>query len=562
MAIRMAKLSRSKTGDFVSRKGIPADVRNAYSRLYRDGDKAPLRVTKTGGKLVAPKVWEELFKRPSGTSPSTARVAWAEWCAEIDTRVAALRAAARGVGKPLTRIQALALAGKWYSWFLKRYEEDARVASQWAELRDYLIWDVIGHEAPESYKRDTDADPHWEWAKEPEVRDAVRPIIIEMSHTTAFCADEGISLDADAHKLFTDAVSDLLFGALSVLERRAVGDFTPDKLTETFPPYISGPATRSEGLSCWELFEGWVNAAKRAGGSVRRARGVFLEMQAKFPQTSAGMLTARDAKGWIDGLANEERSAFTVANVWLSASKAVFNWAVEQELITSNPFAAVKVTKQRRARNRSGKTFTKDEATIILNACQQMRVLKTPLDRAKRWVPLLCAYTGARAGEITQLRSEDIKKMGETYFAHLTPDAGSIKNWKARTVPLHEHLVELGFVAFVQARGPGPMFYKPSKVKKAIDPLNPPRGPAAKARENLGQWVRELGVADPELSPSHAWRHTFLSKARQAGIEPALRFGITGHATKSEGEAYGQPEPDELAEAIKRFPRYDFVSRS
>ena len=46
-----------------------------------------------------------------------------------------------------------------------------------------------------------------------------------------------------------------------------------------------------------------------------------------------------------------------------------------------------------------------------------------------------------------------------------------------------------------------------------------------------------------------------------AGIEPALRFGITGHATKSEGEAYGVPEPDELAEAIKRFPRYDFVSR-
>lgn len=82
-----------------------------------------------------------------------------------------------------------------------------------------------------------------------------------------------------------------------------------------------------------------------------------------------------------------------------------------------------------------------------------------------------------------------------------------------------------------------------------------------KTRERLGEWVRSLGVTDPELSPSHAWRHTFLSKARQAGIEPALRFGITGHATKSEGEAYGQPEPEELAEALKKFPRYDFVTR-
>jgi hypothetical protein len=76
MAIRMAKLSRSKTGDFVSRKGIPADLREAYSRLYRGLTKAPLRVTKTGGKPVAPKVWEELFKQPSGTSPSAAKVAW------------------------------------------------------------------------------------------------------------------------------------------------------------------------------------------------------------------------------------------------------------------------------------------------------------------------------------------------------------------------------------------------------------------------------------------------------------------------------------------------------
>jgi hypothetical protein len=121
---------------------------------------------------------------------------------------------------------------------------------------------------------------------------------------------------------------------------------------------------------------------------------------------------------------------------------------------------------------------------------------------------------------------------------------------------LHDHLIELGFIKSVDARAQGPRFYKPSTSAKPVDPLNPKRGPAVKTRERLGEWVREIGVDDPELSPSHAWRHTFLSKARQAGIEPALRFGITGHATKSEGEAYGQPEPEELAEALKKFPRY------
>ena len=100
----MAKLTRSKNGDFVSRKGIPADVRDAYTRLYRGTSKAALRITKAGGKLTAPKVWEELFSRPGSTSPSAAKVAWAEWCAEIDTRVATLRAAAKGEGRPLTQL--------------------------------------------------------------------------------------------------------------------------------------------------------------------------------------------------------------------------------------------------------------------------------------------------------------------------------------------------------------------------------------------------------------------------------------------------------------------------
>jgi len=139
MPIPMAKLSRSKNGDFVSRKGIPADIRAAYTRLYRGDAKPPLRVTRAGGTPTAPMVWEELFKHPGSTSPSTAKVAWAEWSAEIDTRVASLRAAAKGEGRPLTLLNAQALAGKWYSWFLVQHENDTRLPSHWVELRDFPL---------------------------------------------------------------------------------------------------------------------------------------------------------------------------------------------------------------------------------------------------------------------------------------------------------------------------------------------------------------------------------------------------------------------------------------
>ncbi len=160
MSIRMAKLTRFKNGDFVSRKGIPAGVRDAYTRMYRDSAKAPLRITRAGGKPTAPKVWEELFKRPVSTSPSAAKVAWTEWTAEIDTRVATLRAAASGAGRPLTRQNAQGLAGRWYGWFLKQHENDTRAAQHWARAY-HLQWEVIGREAPDEYKRNTDADPHF-----------------------------------------------------------------------------------------------------------------------------------------------------------------------------------------------------------------------------------------------------------------------------------------------------------------------------------------------------------------------------------------------------------------
>ena len=161
--------------------------------------------------------------------------------------------AAKGEGQPLTLINAQALAGKWYSWFLAQHENDPRLASHWAELRDYFVWDVIGHEAPDEYKADTDADPHWEWARAPEVRDAVRPIVVELARPASFLADASISLDDNAHKLFTNAVSDLLFGAFHVLERRAHGDFTPDETPKRFPVFNDGAAKRAEGLSCWAV---------------------------------------------------------------------------------------------------------------------------------------------------------------------------------------------------------------------------------------------------------------------------------------------------------------------
>jgi hypothetical protein len=101
----MVSLKSSKTGEWVARKGIPADARAEYKRLYGVGHEAILRV-------------------PSSTSKAQAKARLGQWQAEVETQIERIRAAAKGIGQPLTVRNALALSGRWYEWFLARHDDD------------------------------------------------------------------------------------------------------------------------------------------------------------------------------------------------------------------------------------------------------------------------------------------------------------------------------------------------------------------------------------------------------------------------------------------------------
>jgi hypothetical protein len=161
------------------------------------------------------------------------------------------------------------------------------------------------------------------------------------------------------------------------------------------------------------------------------------------------------------------------------------------------------------------------------------------------------------AGEITQLRGIDVIKRGDFYAMKLTPEAGSIKTSNARTVPLHEHLIAQGFIEFVRAQGHGPLFYNERAATDAEDdPLNPEQSPSIKTRGRLGGWVRGLGIKDPEVGPTHGWRHLFQQIADRAGIPEKISDRITGHKPASVGRRYGPATVEDMAEALKKFPRY------
>jgi integrase len=538
MALRMVALNRLADNRWFARKVIPVDVRDEYARLY-----AVKR--------------EVHLKLPADTPRAEAKVRLAEWVSEVETQIATLRAKRNGEGRPLTKLNAIALAGRWYDWFLKLHEADLGTSKRWRELSDHLVWNVIHSEAPDTYLEDTKADPHWEWAKEPEVREAVRPQIAELARVATFLASAGIVLSNAAYALFVDAVSDNLLVAVSVLQRRANGDYSPDDTPDSFPPFTDGPV-RGAGVSCWELFEAFVTATKPAPKTVGRWRSVFLEMQRQFVEEGAGGITEDAARKWIHGLINEQRGPSTVREIWLSASRRVFSWAREHKRIHQNPFKEVKVDVPRKMQTREeGRSFTQAEASTILNASLAIENPRSPTERTRRWVPWLCAYSGARPGEITQLRGSDIENRNGLYVMTLTPDAGTMKTRKIRVVPLHEHLIAQGFLKMVAQVGNGALFYNDTVPQEmSTDPLKPSRPRSDTARAHLGTWVRGLGVDDPELSPSHSWRHTFKRIADEIGMPEKMNDAITGHTQATEGRKYGLPTVAAMGEALRQFPRY------
>jgi|ERR1700733_13876011 hypothetical protein len=92
---------------------------------------------------------------------------------------------------------------------------------------------------------------------------------------------------------------------------------------------------------------------------------------------------------------------------------------------------AVNVTVPREIKNRESAAATIDEARTILRAATAVKETNKAFDAAKRWVPWLCAYSGASCGEITQLRGIDIEQRGD-FHRHADPARGGrCQDWRS-----------------------------------------------------------------------------------------------------------------------------------
>jgi len=520
MLLRMASpIRRDGSSVHYLRKRVPSDLANRAVGLV-------LRIP-VGDETATVRVGPDCKVKVSlrTRDPREAKARQAKALAYLDDVWQSLRDGPRR----LSHKQVVALAGDFRRRAIARFDEEPGPAPIWARLL----------ELPAG------------WDEAARLREAA-PFVEE------HLARHALNVDEETKAALTREMFKVGVEIAEVLKGRAEGNYAPDNGASRFPALQLDAPKAHAALPVAELLAGWELESRAAGvtdKTVSEYKSVLTRFVAFIEHDDATRITPHDVIRWKDKRLVDGRSPKTVKDVDLSAMKSVFGWGVRNHKLPSNPAQGVTLKIGKKARERD-KGFTDDEAKAILKAARgysgaAQEHAKTAA--AKRWLPWLCAYSGARIGEVAQLRREDVRRVGDHYIAMITPEAGPVKNKEAREVPLHPHLVEMGFVDFATSSAKGYLFLTVAKDGEV-------KGKLRTLKNRLAEFVRAI-VADKRVAPNHGWRHRFITLSRKHGLDQEKRRMITGHAGESVDErVYGDPAG--LYVEVCKLPCYDIASSS
>lgn len=346
---------------------------------------------------------------------------------------------------------------------------------------------------------------------------------------------------------------------IEVVQRRREADHGTPPAKPTHPLLTASDDAAQAPVSINGLFADYCAELARLGkgdAAAKRWRPAFAAFVKHLGHDDATRVSRSDIIAFADSL-KATLSPRTIHHVHVACLKCVFGWAADRELIKDNPAQRVKVRVEKAISTRE-QGYTEDEAKALIAASRSYEPKSsanprtresTFLTAAKRWAPLLCAHTGARIAEITQLRKCDVMDRDGIPHVRITPEAGSVKTGQFRDVPLHPEIVTAGFLAFVQAAPDGPLFFDGTSKRKAGG-----THPSKTVSGRLSQWLGELKVVPEGVDANHGWRHRFKTISRELKIDPRVADAIQGHAPRTAGEGYGDVKLSTKAAAIAQFP--------
>ncbi|WP_423212049.1 DUF6538 domain-containing protein [Paracoccus yeei] len=370
-------------------------------------------------------------------------------------------------------------------------------------------------------------------------------------------ADAGLLPDSASRERLLDRLHDTAVRATETLSRRSEGDYGPDPHENRFPtlnassgaPNEQRVVPRQESLS-W-LFSEWekqARADRKPEKTISDFRHKVEDLIAFLGHDAIRDIKPADVVRWTNYLRDERGlSAKTIGQKYVAAVKRMFSFAKSRAMGLPDPTdgITIKVPKRTITRERG---FTDEEARTILTAAKAgigvSERMSESMRRAIRWVPWICAHTGARVTEITQLRKEDLNTLDGIPYLRITPEAGSVKSGSYRLVPLHPQLVREGLLKMVQALPDGPIFRATHASASGVS-------------GRIGEWVRtHAKITDPDIQPNHAWRHRLKTVCRDHGVADEWADHLQGHANPRAAEGYGERTVKALYREVCKLPDY------
>lgn len=144
---------------------------------------------------------------------------------------------------------------------------------------------------------------------------------------------------------------------------------------------------------------------------------------------------------------------------------AMWKWAAKQyDEVQASPLAGLKIEISQKARD-DRDPFSMSQLALIFSApiftgCKSERQWMKPGDvnmtnSGRYWVPLISLFSGARLGEIVQLRTADVRdEQGILHFTLSDEEEDQrVKNANSRRrIPVHHQLIKFGFRELLEKR--------------------------------------------------------------------------------------------------------------
>lgn len=334
--------------------------------------------------------------------------------------------------------------------------------------------------------------------------------------------------------------------------RRDAGKVIPTPLMPE-PPASNSEPNETPSKTLRDVFDRWVTSGSKPRSNDSRAatdRALRL-FESQHPTAKLSDFTPDLGDRYRSWLLTQSSISPKTARDQFNALKSLLKYAFEVlEWMPRQPWRALSIEAKATTQRRPWKD---DELTRLfstpLHSSYELPKSNQAGKDAAYWVPLLGLYTGARLGELCQLRALDVQQVEGIHVLTLTEEGEgqTIKTDAGhRSVPIHSELIRLGFLDYVEQ-------IRKSNAASLWPEMSIREG---KPSDYFGRWFlsfrRSVGLTE-KYPDFHCFRHTVRPQMRRARISESTMDKITGHETPgSVGTVvYDHWQLEELQQAIE-----------